>query len=119
MNPALSHPPTRESHRPTECSDQPAPTERAAAWSPRAEDAQHQALFDIRAEAEADTLCRLLNLIVVHGYPPAEVHAVQDGDWLQVRLRVPRLPRQRAGVIAARLRSLVDVAGVDLAFRAI
>ncbi|MNM92319.1 hypothetical protein D3C81_1046470 [compost metagenome] len=87
-------------------------------WGARPEDARHSALFDIQAEAEADILCRLLNLFALQGYLPAEVHAHQKDGWIQVRLRLHALPRHRAEVIAARMRSMVTVSEVGLSFHA-
>ncbi|MDF3936184.1 hypothetical protein [Pseudomonas citronellolis] len=93
--------------------------ERPDGWTRRPADALREARFAIHAEAEADVLCKLLNLFALQGWLLAEVHARQEGEWLQVSLRVPGMPVQRAEVMAARMRSLVSVAAVELDFGAI
>ncbi|MCY1269193.1 hypothetical protein D9M68_203670 [compost metagenome] len=86
-------------------------------WTPRPEDAGHSALFAIRAEAEADILCRLLNLFAIQGYLPTEMQAREEDGWMHVHLRLPALPRHRAEVLAARMRAMVTVSEVELDFR--
>lgn len=103
--------PVRASTRPLELFDA-APEERPDGWSCHPTDAAREALFVIRAEAEADVLCKLLNLFALQGWLPSEVHAVQKHDWLRIELRVPGLPAKRADVLAERMRSLVSVAEV-------
>ncbi|GLU39925.1 MULTISPECIES: hypothetical protein [Pseudomonas] len=93
-----------------------APAERPDGWTRRPADMARQAHFAIRAEADADVLCKLLNLFAVQGWLPAEVHVVQAGEWLQVDLRIAGMPEQRGEVMAERMRSLVSVAAVELAF---
>lgn len=92
------------------------PVERPDGWTRRPADMARQAHFAIRAENDADVLCKLLNLFALQGWLPAEVHAVQAGEWLQVDLRVTGMPEQRGEVMAERMRSLVSVATVELAF---
>lgn len=93
-----------------------APVERPDGWTRRPADMARQAHFAIRAEADADVLCKLLNLFALQGWLPAEVHAVQAGEWLLVDLRIAGMPEQRGEVMAERMRSLVSVAAVELAF---
>lgn len=112
MNQALSLP-LRESTRPVELRDT-APGERPDGWTCRPTDAAREALFFIRAEAEADVLCKLLNLFALQGWLPSQVHAVQEQDWLQIELRVPGLPAKRADVLAERMRSMVSVDEVQV-----
>ncbi|WP_371367531.1 hypothetical protein ACA097_27755 [Pseudomonas sp. QL9] len=112
MNQALSLPP-RESTLPVELFGA-APEERPDGWTCRPTDAVREALFAIRAEAEADVLCKLLNLFALQGWLPSEVHAVQEQDWLRIELRVPGLPAKRAEVLAERMRSMVSVAEVEV-----
>ncbi|WP_259755076.1 hypothetical protein [Pseudomonas sp. GCEP-101] len=83
--------------------DRPVPTEIAA-----------DARYLIRAEVDADILCRLLNQFALQGHVPAEVEASRREDWLDIALRVNTLPRYRAEVIAQRMRGMVSVCSVDL-----
>ncbi|WP_160287053.1 hypothetical protein [Pseudomonas knackmussii] len=112
MNQALSLP-LRESTLPVELFGA-APEERPDGWTCRPADATREALFVIRAEAEADVLCKLLNLFALQGWLPSEVHAVKEQDWLRIELRVPGLPAKRAEVLAERMRSMVSVAEVQV-----
>ncbi|QRY77545.1 hypothetical protein JVX91_18305 [Pseudomonas sp. PDNC002] len=68
----------------------------------------------IRAEIDADILCRLLNQFALQGHVPAEVESSRREDWLDIALRVTTLPRHRAEVIAQRMRGMVSVYWVDL-----
>lgn len=68
----------------------------------------------IRAEIDADILCRLLNQFALQGHVPAEVESSRREEWLDIALRVNTLPRYRAEVIAARMRGMVSVCSVDL-----
>ena len=101
-------------HRPTDMSlpalnlpdfplDRPVPTEAAA-----------DVRYLIRAEIDADILCRLLNQFALQGHVPAEVESSRREDWLDIALRVNTLPRYRAEVIAQRMRGMVSVRSVDL-----
>jgi hypothetical protein len=83
--------------------DRPVPTEAAA-----------DALYLIRAEIDADILCRLLNQFALQGHVPAEVESSRREDWMDIALRVNTLPRYRAEVIAQRMRGMVSVCSVDL-----
>lgn len=117
MNQALSLP-VRETRLPVGLLED-LPAERPDGWTCRPADATQEALFVIQAEAEADVLCKLLNLFALQGWLPAEVHAVREQDWLRVELRVPGLPVKRAEILAERMRSLVCVAEVQLGARAV
>lgn len=83
--------------------DRPVPTEIAA-----------DVRYLIRAEVDADILCRLLNQFALQGHVPAEVEASRREDWMDIALRVNTLPRYRAEVIAQRMRGMVSVCSVDL-----
>lgn len=83
--------------------DRPVPTESAA-----------DVRYLIRAELDADILCRLLNQFALQGHVPAEVESSRREDWLDIALRVDSLPRHRAEVIAQRMRGMVSVWSVDL-----
>lgn len=88
---------------PLDQQERPVPTEAAA-----------DVRYLIRAEIDADILCRLLNQFALQGYVPAEVEAWRREDWLDIALRVNTLPRYRAEVIAQRMRGMVSVCSVDL-----
>lgn len=83
--------------------DRPVPTETAA-----------DVRYLIRAEIDADILCRLLNQFALQGHVPAEVESSRREDWMDIALRVNTLPRYRAEVIAQRMRGMVSVCSVDL-----
>jgi len=83
--------------------DRPVPTEVAT-----------DVRYLIRAEIDADILCRLLNQFALQGHVPAEVESSRREDWLDIALRVNTLPRYRAEVIAQRMRGMVSVCSVDL-----
>ncbi|MHB9796335.1 hypothetical protein ACYCAX_00775 [Pseudomonas sp. MT3] len=83
--------------------DRPVPTEAAA-----------DVRYLIRAEIDADILCRLLNQFALQGHVPVEVGASRREEWLDIALRVNSLPRYRAEVIAQRMRGMVSVCSVDL-----
>jgi hypothetical protein len=83
--------------------DRPVPTEAAA-----------DVRYLIRAEIDADILCRLLNQFALQGHVPAEVESSRRDDWMDIALRVNTLPRYRAEVIAQRMRGMVSVCSVDL-----
>ncbi len=68
----------------------------------------------IRAEIDADILCRLLNQFALQGHVPAEVESSRREDWLDIALRVNTLPRYRAEVIARRMRGMVSICSVEL-----
>lgn len=88
---------------PLDQQDRPVPTEAAA-----------DVRYLIRAEIDADILCRLLNQFALQGHVPAEVESSRREDWLDIALRVNTLPRYRAEVIAQRMRGMVSVCSVDL-----
>jgi hypothetical protein len=83
--------------------DRPVPIEAAA-----------DVRYLIRAEIDADILCRLLNQFALQGHVPAEVESSRREDWMDIALRVNTLPRYRAEVIAQRMRGMVSVCSVDL-----
>lgn len=83
--------------------DRPVPTEAAA-----------DVRYLIRAEIDADILCRLLNQFALQGHVPAEVESSRREGWLDIALRVNTLPRYRAEVIAQRMRGMVSICSVDL-----
>ncbi|WP_447749630.1 hypothetical protein [Pseudomonas nicosulfuronedens] len=83
--------------------DRPVPTEVVA-----------DVRYLIRAEIDADILCRLLNQFALQGHVPAEVESSRQEDSLDIALRVNTLPRYRVEVIAQRMRSMVSVCSVDL-----
>lgn len=71
--------------------------------------------FSIEAEAEADALCRVLNLLALNHALPLQLDARQRDGRLHVGLVQQGLSDHRAQVIAHKLRGLVAVHGVVLA----
>lgn len=86
--------------------------QRADSWS--VENAYCSARYRIFIEAEADSLCRLLNLFAMQYLIPADVRVTRDDDLLDVAIEVPDLTWHRAQVIAEKMRSLVNVCSVDV-----
>lgn len=73
-----------------------------------------QVNYDIRVEAEPDSLCRILNLFALQSLTPHHVQACQDNQLLSVHIAVGGLTWHRAELIAHKLRNLVCVAEVSL-----
>lgn len=72
------------------------------------------ARFEIFIEAEADSLCRVLNLFAMQYLIPRQVNVLQQDDVLSIEVQVASLTWHRAQVIAEKMRSLVNVCSVEL-----
>jgi len=70
--------------------------------------------YHLQAEAEPDTLCRVLNLFALQFLTPHSVQVSQQEDLLDVEIGIGGLSWHRAEVIAQKLRNLVCVAEVSL-----
>ncbi|MDF0733275.1 hypothetical protein P0Y43_21500 [Pseudomonas entomophila] len=70
--------------------------------------------YRLRAEAEPDTLCRVLNLFALQFLTPHSVQVSQLDDLLAIEIGIGGLSWHRAEVIAQKMRNLVCVAEVDL-----
>ncbi|MBA1189031.1 hypothetical protein G7Z99_08220 [Pseudomonas entomophila] len=63
----------------------------------------------LSAEAEADSVCRVLNLFALQSLMPHEVYVRQRGDLLDMEIAVSGLAAPRAQLIARKIRNLVCV----------
>lgn len=88
------------------------PLPRSDAW---AASASHSIVrYRLQAEAEPDTLCRVLNLFALQFLTPHSVQVSQQEDWLDIEVGIGGLSWHRAQVIAQKLRNLVCVGEVSL-----
>ena len=80
--------------------------------APHAFDA-HPAPVEVRywlsAEAESDSVCRVLNLFALQSLMPHELHVRQRGDLLDMEIAVSGLAAPRAQLIARKIRNLICV----------
>ncbi|CAN1605833.1 hypothetical protein LOY35_26820 [Pseudomonas sp. B21-028] len=70
--------------------------------------------YRLLAEAEADLLCRALNLFALQGLMPEQVHVERQGELLAMEILIEGLSWHRAQVLAEKLRNLISVCSVDL-----
>ena len=88
------------------------PSPRPDVWANNA--APCQMLFRIQAEADADVLCRVLNLFALQQLIPRHVNVVRDNDRLSIEIVSDEQSWHRAQVIGEKLRNLVSVFEVQL-----
>lgn len=72
------------------------------------------ARYQILVEAEADSLCRVLNLFAMQYLIPHQVNVMQENDVLGIDVEIANLTWHRAQVIAEKMRSLINVCSVEL-----
>lgn len=70
--------------------------------------------FHIHAQAEADVLCRVLNLFALQQLVPQQVDVVRDQDTLSIEILSDEQSWHRAQVIGEKLRNLVSVFSLEL-----
>ncbi len=70
--------------------------------------------YQILVEAEADSLCRVLNLFAMQYLIPHQVNVMQENDVLGIDVEIANLTWHRAQVIAEKMRSLINVCSVEL-----
>jgi hypothetical protein len=92
--------------------ERPLATPRLDAWAASA--AHSTVHYHLHAEAEPDSLCRILNLFALQFLTPHSLHVEQHDDLFDVRIGIGGLSWHRAEVIAQKLRNLVCVAQVSL-----
>ena len=85
---------------------------RTDAWA--ASSAHSTVHYRLQAEAEPDSLCRVLNLFTLQFLTPHSVQVSQQDDWLDIEVGIGGLSWHRAEVIAQKLRNLVCVGEVSL-----
>ncbi|UZE23549.1 hypothetical protein LOY67_26750 [Pseudomonas sp. B21-056] len=89
------------------------------AFVPRADvwhtaNAHYRVQYRLLAEAEADLLCRALNLFALQGLMPEQVHVERQDELLTMEILIDGLSWHRAQVLAEKLRNLISVCSVDL-----
>lgn len=92
--------------------ERPLTSPRTDAWAATA--AHCSVHYQLQAEAEPDSLCRVLNLFALQFLIPHSVQVAQHDDMLDVHIGIGGLSWHRAEVIAQKLRNLVCVAEVSL-----
>ena len=85
---------------------------RIDAWA--ANTAHSTVHYRLQAEAEPDSLCRVLNLFALQVLTPHSVQVNQCDDLLDMEIGIGGLSWHRAEVIAQKLRNLVCVGEVSL-----
>ena len=70
--------------------------------------------FHIHAQAEADVLCRVLNLFALQQLVPQQVDVMRDQDTLSIEILSDEQSWHRAQVIGEKLRNLVSVFSLEL-----
>ena len=88
------------------------PSPRPDVWASNA--APCQVLFRIQAEADADVLCRVLNLFALQQLIPQQVEVMRDDDLLRIEIVSNEQSWHRAQVIGEKLRNLVSVCDLEL-----
>ena len=66
-------------------------------------------LFRIQAEADADVVCRVLNLFALQQLMPQRVESIRNGDTVRIEILSHEPSWHRAQVIGEKLRNLVSV----------
>lgn len=88
------------------------PQPRSDVWAAQA---SHSTVrYCLQAEAEPDSLCRVLNLFALQFLTPHSVQVSQRDDLLDIEIGIGGLSWHRAEVIAQKLRNLVCVGDVTL-----
>ena len=88
------------------------PSTRPDVWASNA--APCAVLFRIQAEADADVLCRVLNLFALQQLIPQQVDVVRDHDSFSIEILSDEQSWHRAQVIGEKLRNLVSVFDMTL-----
>lgn len=83
------------------------PSTRPDVWANNAAPCAVQ--FCIQAEAEADVLCRVLNLFALQQLVPRHVEVLRDDDSFSISIVSDEQSWHRAQVIGEKLRNLVSV----------
>ena len=70
--------------------------------------------YQLQIEAEADSLCRVLNLFALQCLTPHGVQMQQQADLLHIDIAIDGLSWHRAQLIAQKMRNLICVCEVAL-----
>lgn len=71
-------------------------------------------IYRIQADADADVLCRVLNLFALQQLIPQQVDVVRDQDTLSIEIRSHEQSWHRARIIGEKLRNLISVFEMEL-----
>ena len=71
-------------------------------------------LYRIQADADADVLCRVLNLFALQQLIPQQVEVVRDQDTLSIEIQSHEQSWHRAQIIGEKLRNLISVFDMEL-----
>ena len=70
--------------------------------------------YRIQADADADVLCRVLNLFALQQLIPHQVEVVRDQDTLSIEIESHEQSWHRAQVMGEKLRNLIRVFDMEL-----
>ena len=70
--------------------------------------------YRIQADADADVLCRVLNLFALQQLIPQQVEVVRDQDTLSIEIESHEQSWHRAQIIGEKLRNLISVFDMEL-----
>ena len=90
----------------------PALPHRPDVWS--ASNVHCSVRYQVEIEAEADSLCRVLNLFAMQYLIPQQINVLQQDEMLGIVVQLSGLTWHRAQVIGQKMRSLINVHSVDL-----
>ncbi len=82
------------------------------AWS--SHNAHCRSRYQILGEAQADLMCRVLNLFAMQYLIPQQVSVLQQDGMLMIQIEVDGMTWHRAQVIGEKMRNLINVCSVDL-----
>ena len=88
------------------------PSTRPDVWASHA--APCAVRFIIQAEAEADVLCRILNLFALQQLIPQQVEVMRDEDSFSIEIVSDEQSWHRAQVIGEKLRNFISVFDMTL-----
>lgn len=71
-------------------------------------------LYRIQADADADVLCRVLNLFALQQLIPQQVEVVRDQDTLSIEIQSHEQSWHWAQIIGEKLRNLISVFDMEL-----
>nr|WP_319527025.1 hypothetical protein [Pseudomonas laurentiana] len=92
--------------------DHPVTPLRTDAWAANAPHTRVQ--YRLQAEAEPDSLCRILNLFALQFLVPQQVHVQHAGELMHIEVQIGGLSWHRAELIVQKMRNLISVVEVQL-----
>ena len=88
------------------------PSLRPDVWASNA--APCPVLYRIQAQADADVLCRVLNLFALQQLIPQQVDVVRDQDTMSIEILSHEQSWHRAQIIGEKMRNLISVFEMEL-----